>query len=407
MAFIAGLVLWAFIAALAVAVVGGAAIGLRWFGLLSTDPRLAVLAVSITTSLVLYFVFHWINGFEIPTDNLQQGMYYFCLVGGALGIVVTTLILLLVSWTTSPRPPLEPVANWINGATAALLAGTCIASLIAPGMIQRRHTNDLANYQAALDASDVEAIREILANGYDANDLSLAIEREDLAMMELFLSPPGRKPSSSFMCITKVLLTKNEKMRDRFLELVDDRQAAFNYGMKGAVLDGRIEDFHLMMSLGADPNYQYTNTVLMFAAGYNRLDFAKKLVDAGADVDAITLAPSSQTGSTALIWAVDKQHIDVAKFLLDAGADVNLTAKFQDSALGRACRRSSLPLVELLLANGADPNYKNRAQHTALHLAYQSSKLSQPIIDALTAAGADESATDRNGKTPIELRKIQ
>ncbi len=99
------------------------------------------------------------------------------------------------------------------------------------------------------------------------------------------------------------------------------------------------------------------------------------------------------------------EYPELYTLLKDAGADVNALNKNGESALVAFCDSSDYTsmldnlrsLVAWLLANGADPNLKNRDGRTALHL-----NLSFPeIATTLLEAGADPNARDKDGRSPL------
>jgi ankyrin repeat protein len=109
-------------------------------------------------------------------------------------------------------------------------------------------------------------------------------------------------------------------------------------------------------------------TPLLYAARQGCLECAKLLVAAGAAVDL-----TDPEGVTPLISAVQNAHFDTAKYLLEAGAMVNKWDFWGRTPLymavdfntvphgGRPDRRSlddttSLAMIEILLAAGANPN---------------------------------------------------
>jgi len=79
------------------------------------------------------------------------------------------------------------------------------------------------------------------------------------------------------------------------------------------------------------------------------------------------------------------------------GKDVN-------DALNEAARKADLPRLRLALAAGADVNAKTRAHWTALHNAASYPLPAAPqAVQLLLDAGADHTATNRNGVTALEL----
>ncbi len=383
-------------------VLEGLTLLLRRLGLLSLEPRLAVSLTAITAGFFLRFLFVRTWGYEPPAGDLERSAYYFSFGGGIAGFFVCWLIALAIAVRMKTREVRRPLASWVGVVMIGLFVVVCVMSQLAPGMIAKRDADRAARYQTALDAGDVETLRTLLADGYRANDLELAIQRQDIPMMELFLDPPTGKLKKGYLQISNVLATGNEQLLARFLEIVDDRQQVLDYGLRMAVIDGREADFDRLIKLGANANDQQGQSILMFASLHDRLALAKKLIAAGADVNA-TSTVKIAFGSTALIWAVGKGHLDMVQLLIDAGADVNLVNKNEDSALQFAVRGGSKELIELLLGRGADPNYQNRRQWNALHVAYYRQPPMPSVIEALIAAGADENALEHKGRKPAEL----
>lgn len=164
------------------------------------------------------------------------------------------------------------------------------------------------------------------------------------------------------------------------------------------ILELGLEDqemFDALVDAGIDLNCgsgQFEQTQLMNIAGYNRLWaweriqksenhgterlrdpmlLAKRLLAAGAD-------PNVRDGSgrTALFYSIQANNIDVAELLLSSGADPNISIDSYRTSLGQ--QSGSTPLMEalhwypltndptmfrLLLARGADPDYRNSSRY--------------------------------------------
>ncbi len=114
-------------------------------------------------------------------------------------------------------------------------------------------------------------------------------------------------------------------------------------------------------------------TPLLYAARDGRLESARILVAAGAEVN-----QTDPNGITPLLMAITNNHTEVARFLIDRRADVNWTDWFGRTPLWAAVearnmdvdnaepfengvdRGPVLELIQILLDRGADPNTRTR-----------------------------------------------
>lgn len=113
------------------------------------------------------------------------------------------------------------------------------------------------------------------------------------------------------------------------------------------------------------------------------VDTLKRLIEAGADVDARDLG-----GLTALMLTVRNGHTEIVKVLLEAGADINAQDDSGETALLKAARGGQTEVVNILVTVGADVNAKNKNGDTALILAIGWGHTH--IVDLLKRAGAEE-----------------
>lgn len=79
--------------------------------------------------------------------------------------------------------------------------------------------------------------------------------------------------------------------------------------------------------------------------------------------------PSGATGNTALMGVAFKGYEPIARRLIDAGADVNRRNGVGQTALMMAALFGQVALVDLLLAAGADRDARDEVGHTASSLA--------------------------------------
>jgi ankyrin repeat protein len=171
-------------------------------------------------------------------------------------------------------------------------------------------------------------------------------------------------------------------------------------------------------------------TPLMYAARQNAMEAAKALAEAGADLNA-----RDPDGTTALVFAIINAHFDLAAMLLEKGADPNvaddtgmaaLYAAVDMHTLGAMMSRpapklvdnlSSLDLIRLLLAHGANPNARLLKPVFGRHhnggdasLGEGSTPLMRavktndvPVIKMLFDAGADPLLTQKDHTTVVMI----
>jgi uncharacterized protein len=163
----------------------------------------------------------------------------------------------------------------------------------------------------------------------------------------------------------------------------------------------------------------------MAAADSNRLEAAKLLLEAGADVNARTQLPKPKGGATPLFFAVHSLQVYAANaspklvsLLLEAGADVTLKVAFDvgdewglnfDTVLGYYLdhMNARAEVVKMLLDAGADPNGQDTLFGVVpLHdVALRSGDEGVKIAKFLLENGADPLLTDKDGVTPLDVAK--
>ena len=172
---------------------------------------------------------------------------------------------------------------------------------------------------------------------------------------------------------------------------------------------------------------------LVRAAGAGDLETVRRLLAAGADVDA-----RDAGGRTAVSAAALGEHVDVARELIRAGADVDLqddernnallacgetgnvallrevlrahpdlrrTNRFGGTALIPASDRGHVGVVRELLRTAIPVDHVNRLGWTALLEAVilgDGGPAHQEIVRLLVGHGADVSIADRDGVTPLQ-----
>ena len=121
------------------------------------------------------------------------------------------------------------------------------------------------------------------------------------------------------------------------------------------------------------------------------------LLERGADVN-----EAQGDGMTALHWAADHGDAEMADLLIQAGANLDAVTRLGGyTPLLIAAEEGRIDVLLALLEAGADPHARrDRSGTTALHFAAEVG--SEEAIDALVRAGADvDVLEDEWGQTPL------
>ncbi len=154
-----------------------------------------------------------------------------------------------------------------------------------------------------------------------------------------------------------------------------------------------------LVANGTSPNVKDDDSVpaLMLATLFGDAPCVEQLLQRGADPN-----QADSAGATALLWAMP--DIDKARVLLKHGANVNA----KSATLGRtpfliaAAYPGTVPLLELLLAQGADLRAKDAAGFSALALAMRSADLD--VVRFLVDKGLDLNDMPTNAQRGIYVR---
>ena len=155
-------------------------------------------------------------------------------------------------------------------------------------------------------------------------------------------------------------------------------------------------------------------TPLFWASHMGYVDVVEALLKAGASVDA-----EDKKGRTPLIWASVGGHVEVVKTLLKAGAALNSKPEGGETALMCSAYRGHKQITELLLAAGADIRARDNYGSTVLHFVLfkhsgdcakknacdicAGSETRQDMVMLLCEKGADPSAKNRRGHSPLSM----
>ena len=123
-----------------------------------------------------------------------------------------------------------------------------------------------------------------------------------------------------------------------------------------AVKQDQAELAATLLNGGSDPLIpdHVGQTPLHHAARMGHADVVRALLEWGVEAD----RPNLSTRFTPLTEAVLNNHVETARILIEAGANINYATNDGYSLLGHAVGRQFPELVELLILNGADTEYR-------------------------------------------------
>ena len=287
-----------------------------------------------------------------------------------------------------------------------------VASVSAAGtdfpLIEAIKDHDNETVRALLEQKvDVNA-RE----GDGATALHWAVERDNVETVEALLRAGADVGAANDYGVTPLSLActnRSATVVETLLEGGADPNAATTMGETALMTcsrTGSAAAVAVLLDHGAGVNAReesHGQTALMWAAAQANPEVVRVLLGHGADVRArsdIHLLPVSlgdgnafersvlepQRGSTPLLFAARHGRIENARLLFDAGADVNEMSPNGQSALVMASFGGQGKFAAFLLENGANPNAAD-AGYTALHAAVSRGDLA--LVRALSAHGAD------------------
>ena len=270
--------------------------------------------------------------------------------------------------------------RWCAGLAVALLLG-------AVEMPAAGRSVPLAD--AARDG-DTATVRVLLQQGVDVNAqepdgstaLHWAAHRGDAAAVELLLGAGARAGLANRYGVTPLSLAAaggNAAVVERLLRAGADPNAALPGGetvVMTASHAGRTAVVQALLVHGADVDAREdtrNQTALMWAAAEGHADVVRVLIQARADVRAVSRGPLSPEGITdgesinkrvaprvdvftPLQFAVHAGRIEAARALLEAGADITDETPQGMGLLTLAIANAHFELAAFLLEANADPN---------------------------------------------------
>ena len=160
-----------------------------------------------------------------------------------------------------------------------------------------------------------------------------------------------------------------------------------------------------------------------FRSNAGKREVARILVEDGAEYDICSAAglddaarvksilqddPESATAEqpyamTPLHWAARAGSVDCANLLLDAGANVNALTKVHRAPLHLAAEANQEVVLRLLIRRGANADIQDRKGRTPLHRAAYEGCVA--TAEALLELGANARIENKNGKNALEVAR--
>lgn len=178
---------------------------------------------------------------------------------------------------------------------------------------------------------------------------------------------------------------------------IDSKNGSESLALQAAICSGNEPLVKLLIDAGAPANPKETKlfSPLGYAAQTRHLEIMKRLLEAGAKVDA-----ADYNGMTLLVESGFFDP-DVTEVLLGAGANVNAIDGKYETALMKASGFGFKQSVKVLIEHRADVNLKDSKGRTALM--HASTGRFSDAIPLLLENGADPNVRDNEGKTALDL----
>ena len=245
----------------------------------------------------------------------------------------------------------------------------------------------------AIEMRNYDLTKYLLDKGADAKYgefIETAVLVSDVRIVNLLLER-GADP-------TKGMLVAVQSGNAQILQLLIENKADVSSPVliTVAAKKGNLGIVTLLLKGGADPENGMSAAVLSGFA-----DIVEMLIEKGADAK----KPEY------ILHAVKMGNRPLANPLLLNGAPRNVIDETGQPLIIVAALRWDPLLVQLLLKNGVDPNAKNRAGDTALHIVANDEaskgypkfkkmkKARLPVLQALVDGGADVNTTNAKGET--------
>ncbi|KIV96760.1 hypothetical protein PV10_00581 [Exophiala mesophila] len=274
------------------------------------------------------------------TDNKLELVKLFLTYGGDANLVTadgSTLLLKTISKTSS-KQMVELLLNYGSDPNG-------------------KSTEGVSPLFEAIQAKRLDLIELLLANKADPNlpgpKHPIWPSTYNAKILQLLLSH-GAKTKRAPGCLELATSVNNiESIRILLDAGVDPntRKDGIYTPLCSAIRDDRSELVTLLLSRGADPNFMASEHPAWKCVTHNRTHLLPQIIAAGADI---------HKPKGILEKAVAHNNRDALVYLLEKGANPNDRTSDGHTALTTAIQEERIEMIDLLLANGADPSIRGK-----------------------------------------------
>lgn len=268
----------------------------------------------------------------------------------------------------------------------------------------------------------VNVVKELLKLGANPNienkdkttPLSFSLENNYLNIADLLLKSganPNIQDYAKETPLKTAILSKNNKLIESLIKAGADPNIQDFHGNTSLMFAVQVNYYNpklvnLLLKAGADPWIKNSegNTAISIGKGY--IDIRNQLEPYTFNIERIPeLLSRGISGYELLSEALDANRIDYVEGLILNGVNINETDNKGESVLIRSIKKG-LPnkINEFLIQLGADLNLEDNNGNTPLILA--SSYNNIKLVNLLLANGADPNFTNKYGKTALNYTNV-
>ena len=310
--------------------------------------------------------------------------------------------------------------------------------------------DDARKLTVAVYQGDVRTVQELLDKGVDpSGDGSIplilpleALRNRKFEVFELLIKAGANVSRVSKMNHTLlVYLTENESeaLSENYVRLLLDNDADPNYRVGDSALmcasrRGHLKVMKMLLEAGAEVNAlsEEDTTALDKALQNRRYDAADLLIESGGELgpnnavefdlviastraslavvrvilnSSKILITTNLFNETPLVCAVRENRRDVVKELLRAGGSVKEKDLQGNQTLTVAAKHNCIQVMPVLIAAGAEVEERNKEGRTPLLEATKAGR--KEAVAYLIGIGADKTVVDNKGETALSLAAVR